>query len=75
MHDTNPLAILLALLAATILPAYLLRAINRLAMTHRLKRSLRLAVGRELDGEPGGGLVRDRVSRPVRGPSGEDKAA
>jgi hypothetical protein len=52
MHDTNPIALVLAVLAATILPAYLSRAINRLALTERLRRSLRLAVGREIERGP-----------------------
>ncbi len=75
MHDTNPFAILLAVLAATVLPAYLLRALSRLAMANRLRRSLRLAVGRETGGAPGDGFVQGGVSRPCPGPDGEDKAA
>ena len=79
MLDTNPIAILLAVLAATILPAYLSRAINRLALAERMRRSLRMAVGRELDCEPGRRFQRGRGSRPRTGvgtgSGGEDLAA
>lgn len=75
MHDTNPIAILLAGQAALILTAYLLRATDRLALAHRLRRSLRLAVGRELEGGPDQDIVQGRASRPRTGPGGEDMAA
>jgi hypothetical protein len=55
MLDANPIAILLAALAASILLAYLLRVSGRLTQARRLKRSLRLAVGQGLARGPGQG--------------------
>jgi len=75
MHDTDTIAILLATLAVSILPAYLLRRFNRVELSNRLRRSLRLAVGRELEPEAEEDLVHRRRWRRRPGTGGEDMAA
>jgi hypothetical protein len=75
MHDTNSIAMLLAVMAALTLLTGLWRGTKRRVLGRRLRRSLRLAVGGELGRAPRRRYMLNRASRPVPGPGGADMAA
>lgn len=75
MPDANSTALLLVAISASTLLGRQWGEIKRLALARRLRRSLRLAVRRELPREPGYGFQHGRATRPASGPGGEDMAA